>query len=269
MNKIELYEKSRHTGSGITIVPPNAPNLFPLHWHEHIEFQFIINGSLTVRCGGHIIELKAHDCLIINANELHEGIEENDCKCFKFKLHPSFFDQKHYIFDNVIHDDTVISLMFKIMELSQSTDDTSIYTVKGDIFHLIGHLCGNYATKILAPDAIQQSNEKFQKMNLIASYLHSNYATRINAATLAEMSHYTYSYFSCAFKEVFGVPVTKYLLDIRINKATTLLRSTDMNVTEIANSSGFSDTNYFARAFKKETGLSPSEYRRQVQGSVQ
>ena len=101
-------------------------------------------------------------------------------------------------------------------------------------------------------------------MNSIASYLHSNYATKIEAEALAEMSHYTYSYFSSAFKEVFGMPLTKYLLAIRITKAAALLSSTDMNVTEIAACSGFSDANYFARAFKKETGLSPSEYRERV-----
>ncbi len=268
MNKIELYEKSRHTSTGITIVPAGEPSIFPLHWHEHIEFQFILRGSLTVRCGAQTLELKKHDCLIINANELHEGIGEEDCECFKFKLHPTFFDQKHYIFNNIVRDTVTSSLIFKIIELAQSTDDADVYTLKGYIFHLIGHLCKTHAAKAITPTAIEEKSEKSQKMNLIATYLHSNYAAKISAETLAEMSHYTYSYFSCAFKEVFGVPVTKYLLDIRINKATTLLRLTDMNVTEIAASCGFSDTNYFARAFKKETGCSPSEYRRQVHGNA-
>lgn len=264
MNKIELFEKSRHTNSGITFVDLEQSGCFPLHWHEHIEFQFIIRGSLKIRCGGQIIDLQKHDCLVINANELHEGIEENGCECFRFKLHPSFFDQMQYIFDNLIHDDTVAALMLKIMELHQNTDDASLYTVKGDIFHLIGYLCKNYAVTVLPPSALQENTEKFQKMNSIASYLHSHYAAKIKVEALAEMCHYTYSYFSYAFKEVFGVPLTKHLLDIRINKASTLLGTTDMNITEIAAFSGFSDTNYFARAFKKETGLSPSKYREQV-----
>ncbi len=268
MNKIELYEKSRHTGSGITFIGCKQTNCFPLHWHEHTEFHFIIHGSLKIRCGGQIIDFKEHDCLIINANELHEGIEENSCECFKFKLHPSFFEHKHYIFDNFIHDDTVISLMFKIIELYQNADDASIYTVKGHIFHLIGYLCSNYTTKVLPHNALQQNNEKIQRMNTIASYLHSHYANKIKAETLAQMSHYTYSYFSNTFKEVFGMPLTKYLLAIRINKASSLLSMTDMNITEIAIFSGFSDTNYFARVFKKETGLSPSKYREQAHGNT-
>lgn len=268
MNKLDLYEKSRHTSSGITFIGIEQENVFPLHWHEHIEFQFIIRGNLKIRCNSQIVTLGEHDCLIINANELHEGIEDSGCECFKFKLHPSFFDQKHYVFNNLIHDDAVTALMFKIIELYKKPDDASLYTVKGYIFHLIGHLCSHYAVKVLPHSALEQNNEKFQKMNAAVSYMYSHYATKIKVEDLAEMSHYTYSYFSSAFKEVFDMPVTKYLLGIRINKASTLLKSTDMNVTEIAACSGFPDTNYFARAFKKETGLSPSEYRRQVHNSV-
>lgn len=268
MNKIELYEKSKHTDSGITFINPDHPSLFPLHWHEHIEFQFILQGNLKIKCANKIFELKKHDCIIINANELHEGIEENDCECFKFKLHPIFFDQRHYIFDNLVRDSTVTSIMLKILELYQSADDADIYTVKGHIFHLIGYLCKSYVAKEFSSSILQHNNEKSQKMNYVASFIHSHYATKIRAEDLAEMTHYTYSYFSAAFKEVFGMPLTKYLLDIRINKASALLTTTDMNVTEIAASCGFSDTNYFARAFKKETGLSPSEYRKQLRSDI-
>ena len=265
MNKFELYEKSRHTDSGITFIGENSPSNFPLHWHEHIEFHFVLNGNAKIQCGGQIIEAKKHDCLIINSNELHKSIDAEDCGCFKFKLRPSFFDNNYYIFNNLVHDDTVTSLMFNIMQMYNNTDDASLYTVKGYIFQLIGFLCRNYSVKTLPPIASQQNREKLQKMNNVAKYLQLHYATEIRAETLAEMSHYTYSYFSAAFKEVFGVSLTKYILSIRINKATTLLATTDMNITEIAISSGFSDANYFARAFKKETGYTPSQYREHVQ----
>lgn len=269
MNKFELYEKSKHTDSGITFIGENAPNDFPLHWHEHIEFHFVLSGNAKIQCGGQIIDAKKHDCVIINSNELHKSVQTAKCSCFKFKLRPSFFDNNHYIFSNIIRDDAVTTLMFKIMELYKNTDDASTYTVKGYVFQLIGFLCSNYCAKMLPPIASQQNGEKLQKMNNIAKYLQSHYATEIKAETLAEMAHYTYSYFSATFKEVFGVSLTNYILSIRINKASTLLATTDMNVTEIALSSGFSDANYFARAFKKETGYTPTQYREYVQNKKQ
>jgi len=265
MNNFELYELSRHTNSGIAFVGLEQSGNFSLHWHEHIEFHFMLSGSLKLQCGDQIYDLKENDCLIINSNELHKSIEEINCKCFCFKLHPSFFDHKHYIFNNLINDDTVISLMLKIINQYQNKDEASVYFVKSCIFQLIGYLCANYTTKTLSFSARLQNDKKIQKMNMVASYIHTHYTTEIKSEALAEMAHYTYSYFSYAFKEVFGMSLTKYILAIRINKAASLLLTTDMNITEIAISSGFPDANYFSRVFKKETGKSPSKYREQAE----
>ena len=104
--------------------------------------------------------------------------------------------------------------------------------------------------------------EKLEKMNTIASYMHQNFSSEITTEELVQMSHYNYSHFCHSFKEVFGTSANKYLLSIRLNKASSLLLTTDLNVTEIASLSGFTDPNYFARIFKKEKGLSPSGFRK-------
>lgn len=261
MNNFNLYEVSRHTNTGIIFVGLNTADPFPLHWHEHLEFHFIVRGYTSIQCGGQIFECREQDCLIINSNELHKGIDTENSTSFKFKLHPSFFDHKHYVFQNLIHDDTVTSIMLRIMDIYQNTDDASVYILKGYIFHLIGYLCTNFATKVLLAAVGQHNAEKLERMNQVASYLHTHYRSPISAEMLAKMSHYTYSYFSHSFKDVFGVSATNYLANIRIEKAKTLLTTTDMNITEIAESSGFSDSNYLARVFKKATGLSPLKYR--------
>lgn len=261
MNQLKYYEKSRHTSSGIRFVGIQQSNFFHLHWHEHLEFHFMIRGSIKVQCGGQMLNVKEHDFLIVNSNELHKSSDLSKCECFIIKIHPSFFDHKHYTFDNLIHDETIISLMFQIIDLYQNIDDASLFLVKGYVFQLMGYLCSHYATKTTSLGAQQQNNEKLQKMNTIAGFLHEHYATKISTQDLVQMSHYNYSHFCHTFKEVFGMSVNRYLLNIRINKASALLTSTDMNITEIATTSGFSDVNYFARVFKKETGLSPTKYR--------
>ena len=264
MNDYSLYEKSRHTNSGITFIGIKASNSFPLHWHEHLEFHFMVSGRAKIQCGGQIIDFRTNDCLIINSNELHKSIDAENCECFRFKLHPSFFDNKCHVFTNLVRDDKIINYMQKIMELYKKSDDASEYIIKGHIFYLIGYLCENYRIKTLSSHTLKQNDEKFNKMNTVASYLHSGYASEIKVEKLADMCHYTYSYFSSAFKEVFGMPLTKYLLSLRINKAKTLLLTTDMNITEIGISCGFSDANYFARAFKKETKKSPTDFREKL-----
>ena len=86
MNKIELYEKSTHTKSGIRFIGLNKTNDFKIHWHEHVELHFMVSGEAKVRCGSQVFHIKKHDCLIINSNELHEGLSVGDGECFKFTI---------------------------------------------------------------------------------------------------------------------------------------------------------------------------------------
>ena len=82
--------------------------------------------------------------------------------------------------------------------------------------------------------------------------------------TLSHLSALVYmhpTYFVKRFGECFGMPPLAYLNRMRIYQAMGLLSGTEMSVEEIARSVGFSDSSYFARAFKKQTGATPTEYR--------
>ena len=68
------------------------------------------------------------------------------------------------------------------------------------------------------------------------------------------------------FREAAGVAPIEYLLRLRIQKAMKLLRSTDLSVTEIALRTGFNDSNYFTRQFRKTAGCPPAKYRKETGG---
>ena len=72
------------------------------------------------------------------------------------------------------------------------------------------------------------------------------------------------SYFLKKFKEVTTKSPMQYILSIRINNAVSLLESTDYNVTEISTIVGYDNPLYFSRIFKKQKGVSPSDYRKQL-----
>ena len=65
------------------------------------------------------------------------------------------------------------------------------------------------------------------------------------------------------FHELTGVTPNRFVIQVRVAKATQLLRMTDMPVAEIANELGYSDVYFFHRQFSKFAGSSPSRYRRQ------
>lgn len=65
-------------------------------------------------------------------------------------------------------------------------------------------------------------------------------------------------------KKNFGCGVTEYVALCRLSAAKKLLKKPDMSISEIAESVGFSDTNYFIRFFKKHTGFTPKKYRNMI-----
>jgi AraC-like DNA-binding protein len=85
---------------------------------------------------------------------------------------------------------------------------------------------------------------------------------------LAEVSGVSEAHFARSFKQAFGVPPHRYLLTRRIEQATTLLRDTDLGITEIAFATGWESLGTFGRTFHDITGKSPSAMRLEAQANL-
>ena len=94
----------------------------------------------------------------------------------------------------------------------------------------------------------------------IAEYIRKNLAEPLDNKTLAEKFHFHPNYISSQFAKYFGKPIHKYILEMRILKAISLLESGNDNINLIASSVGFEDSNYFSRYFKKTMGVTPKSY---------
>ena len=78
---------------------------------------------------------------------------------------------------------------------------------------------------------------------------------------LASVSGVSEAHFARSFKQAFGVPPHRYLLTRRIERATALLRDTDLSITEIAFRTGWGSLGTFGRTFRDITGESPGAIR--------
>src|SRR5262252_8022532 len=84
---------------------------------------------------------------------------------------------------------------------------------------------------------------------------------------LARVSGVSEAHFARSFKEAFGVPPHRYLLTRRIERATALLRDSDLAITEIAFQTGWASLGTFGRTFRDVTGESPSALRAREQAA--
>ena len=120
----------------------------------------------------------------------------------------------------------------------------------------------------LARSYSESENLKAQEIQRIAGAV-STIETRLDqpltVEELAKKAHCTTKQLREIFNSAYGVSPLAYLTRVRVARAGDLLKETDRPVTDIAFDCGFSDSNYFSRTFKKETGLSPREFRRKYQ----
>lgn len=100
-------------------------------------------------------------------------------------------------------------------------------------------------------------------------YFQENYNKPIHVNEYAVSHNMSTSWFIQNFKQYTNTTPTQYLLSLRISSAKTLLESTAYNVSEISNLVGYENPLYFSRIFKKQCGLSPSEFRKLLQQSVE
>lgn len=95
-------------------------------------------------------------------------------------------------------------------------------------------------------------------------YILLNLAEDISVASIAAKFYITPNYFSRLFKRVTGEGCNEYIVKKRIEQAKSLLETTNIKTGQIAQMVGYHDTNYFSLAFKKHSGVSPTQYRKSI-----
>ena len=96
----------------------------------------------------------------------------------------------------------------------------------------------------------------------VAEFIEEHLAEEISLAALAELADLSLYHFARAFTQSFGMPPHRYHMARRMDRARSLLRGPALSVTQIGIQIGFRETSSFTRAFRRFTGLTPTEYRR-------
>lgn len=170
--------------------------------------------------------------LIILNSVLRKAVEAAD-------VHPYYIDK--------------ISTEFAI-KIESVNSTTQLENMSNSMIRKYAMLSHNYSTNEYSP-LIKKCIEQ------IRFY----YQDPLSLESLANQCAVSASYLSTQFHKETGATVIEYIHNTRMQHAILLLNSTQHSITEIANLSGFSDSNYFTRIFKKRMGMSPKAYRAFIQ----
>ncbi|WP_026691829.1 helix-turn-helix domain-containing protein [Peribacillus kribbensis] len=136
-------------------------------------------------------------------------------------------------------------------ELIETFDRVLAPEISSQVHYGINHSSGEFVTDLKNPidSAIQ--------------YIQMNYGESLTLKAISNRVYLSPSYFSRLFKEETGMTFVEYVMFVRVQKAKGMLRLSSLPVEVIANNTGFANSSYFATAFKKLVGKTPTEYREQ------
>lgn len=131
---------------------------------------------------------------------------------------------------------------------------------------------------VYASDAIQLIEEFIQEaegitretdtstnpgFHRLLNYIQEHYAEPITLTEVAKKFHFNASYLSSYFSANNSEGFSEYVNKVRVQKAKEMLVATEESISEISDRVGYSDQSYFTKVFKKMTGVSPSQYRKE------
>ena len=250
---------------------------FPLHSHESTELVIVTRGH-----GKHILsdserKISAGDVFLIHGKTRHAYAELHDLALYNIMFdlkafnHPLFSLQGKSLLPSLfllkVPDggirlsgepfQTAFDLLRKMEEEQFSGAEDSPAMIAALFIQLILHL-GRFAKS----SGLPQKDCLFSRVDDLVDELTEFSERKWTRQEMAKSAGMSLSTLTRHFRDRTGASPLEFLIRVRLKKASLLLQDPELGIGEIADQTGFSDSNYFCRQFKKHFGISPGKYRK-------
>lgn len=238
------------------------------HTHNCSELFYVIEGQGQFLIENQTYPVSAYDLVIVNPNVYHTEVSLNASPLKYIVLGVEGLelaavdeeDNTNFCIINFKNHRENILLCLQNMLSEIEKKHTGYEIVCQDLMEILIVLLGrqtNFST-ILAP----VSKKTSRLCGSTKRYIDAHYQENITLDQLAEVSHVSKYHLAHAFTEEYGISPINYLISKRISEAEHLLKTTDFSLSLISNTTGFSSSSYFAQIFRKQKGMSPTEFRK-------
>ncbi|MCD2491339.1 AraC family transcriptional regulator [Lacrimispora sp. NSJ-141] len=253
------------------------------HWHPELEMAAVLQGSVICQINGVSRRLEKGTGIFINTNVLHGYLPdgEQDCIYEAIRFEPSLLGQPgSCIYENQIAP-VLSSADLSSVLLSKNTGwQKEFLTAIEEIGNLEQEKSSCLELKILErlariwqllyentmEPALQtpQSAKDIARMKRAITFVQNSCHSTVTLNDIAGSCSLSQSECCRLFKRILHQSPMEYVITCRINKSLPLLAEGTLSITEIAGLTGFQSSSYFTETFRRMTGVTPSQYRKQA-----
>lgn len=258
-----------------------AADHIPSHWHKELEIFCLLEGCITINAGDHIYHLQAGDGCFINTEIIHSFTPEisSPCRYRSFVFSPDIIGgTPGSVFDTVYvrpllengapfvkfqkgNDDKIY---FEQFELAFTAYESEEYGYEFQVRNALSNIL--LYTKSKSADAAKRSISSVQENRLknMLLWIDHHLEAAFTVSDIADAANICTRECQRIFNQYLHYSPVEYVQRKRIFHAARLLSDTDLPVTDIALSCGFSNPSYFSKQFRKLMKKTPVNYRTEV-----
>ncbi len=238
-----------------------------LHTHHFAELFYIINGNCSFKVEDKTFTVKRDDLIIINPNVTHTelGLAGKSLEYIVLGISGLQFKDENlehyydYSLNNLRDNrEELFPYLKLLLDEAQGKQEYHETICQHLLESMILTLVRNTKNTVSATPVKKITKE----CRFIEQYINEHFTEDITLQTLSDLTYLNKYYLVHSFKEYKGISPINYLIERRITESKHLLENTNYSVAKIANTTGFSSQSYFSQIFKKETGMSPIQYRK-------
>lgn len=235
--------------------------LTPCRTAKEFEIELFISNSGIAHINGVAYPISRGSVLVARPNDLRQTTPHVKCHFIHFVVHdqmivqfinslPRFFEVPY---------EECVPFFDDILKSFISADETSNICSVGLLLQLLYYLKQKPRFKTLRQDNLPQMDEA---LSLAVNFIHANYSHEITVEKIAEQCNLSTSYLFKLFQHYLHVTPMEYASNLRLENAKKLLLSDSLSISDVALTCGFSSQSYFSYFFKKRTGMSPGQFRK-------
>lgn len=234
------------------------------NWHENAEFLYMTEGKGRVCCNSENIEVNPGDIVVINSFDLHFTETDTELKYYclipdRAYLQQNGLNTSLINFEMVVKDFEAKKLFERIITEYYSKGAYKEAGIKAAVNEFVLYLARNYTNNANTG----KDSKTLHYMRMAIGYIGSRLSERITADDVAKEIGLSKYHFLREFKKITNMTLVDYINGLRCEKARALLMEENIPIGEISVLCGFENCSYFNKIFKKETGITMSEYRKQ------